>query len=406
MRVKYFLYLLLVFFSFVLYAKEKYITIQAKKGETIRKIFNDWEIKCTQINLTKFKVLNHKKLKNNDKIFWGLNYRIPILIYSLAEYSDSISTLLDPEVKQAINDFNKKIFAKGLFTQKDYILIPFELAYIFKNSFDAENEQDQKNLTNKNLKKTEIQDSKSKLFKPYYGKKFPKIKRIDNSLKSCAFYLVSGHGGVDPGAIGKYKGKDLCEDEYAYDITLRLALELQKRGAKIFMITIDTMDGIREGEYLIQNNKECFYGGIEIPLNQKERLQVCSQILNELYEKNKKKYRKNISVNIHLDSRGQSEKIDIFFYYQEQNPESQEIANTLLETLRLQYEKKQPGRGYNGTVSTRNLLMLRNSKPPTVYIELGNIQNPYNQVRFVKSSNRQAIAKWLALGFVRYLKKK
>ena len=34
------------------------------------------------------------------------------------------------------------------------------------------------------------------------------------------FYLVSGHGGPDPGCIGKYRGKELHEDEYAYDIIL------------------------------------------------------------------------------------------------------------------------------------------------------------------------------------------
>ena len=34
----------------------------------------------------------------------------------------------------------------------------------------------------------------------------------------------SGHGGPDPGAIGIYQGRQLHEDEYAYDIILRTGL--------------------------------------------------------------------------------------------------------------------------------------------------------------------------------------
>jgi hypothetical protein len=68
------------------------------------------------------------------------------------------------------------------------------------------------------------------------------------------------------------------------------------------------------------------------------------------------------------------------------------------EEFKDRYSQKQPGRGYSGSVSPRNLLMLRETKPTSVYIELGNIQNTADQNRFIQKDNRQAIANWLFRG--------
>lgn len=80
---------------------------------------------------------------------------------------------------------------------------------------------------------------------PLFGKANATYQVTSNSLKGATFYLVSGHGGPDPGCIGKYQGKELHEDEYAYDIILRLGRELLKRGAKVHFIIQDAKDGIR-----------------------------------------------------------------------------------------------------------------------------------------------------------------
>ena len=82
--------------------------------------------------------------------------------------------------------------------------------------------------------------------KPRTGKDHYQI--TSNELSGACFYLVSGHGGPDPGAIGIYQGRQLHEDEYAYDIILRLARELLTRGAKVHIIIQDKKDGIRNGQ--------------------------------------------------------------------------------------------------------------------------------------------------------------
>ena len=69
-------------------------------------------------------------------------------------------------------------------------------------------------------------------------------------------------------------------------------------------------------------------------------------------------------------------------------------------TLESKYKRHQPGRGFKGTVSERNLYVLRNTQPAGVYLELGNIRNPRDQQRLVLENNRQAVANWIAQAIV------
>ena len=46
---------------------------------------------------------------------------------------------------------------------------------------------------------------------PLFGKELATYTISSNELDGACFYLVSGHGGPDPGAIGKYQGKELHE---------------------------------------------------------------------------------------------------------------------------------------------------------------------------------------------------
>ena len=70
---------------------------------------------------------------------------------------------------------------------------------------------------------------KQKGYEPLFGKQYAKYETISSELKGATFYLVSGHGGPDPGAMGKMGNHMLCEDEYAYDIILRVARNLMQR---------------------------------------------------------------------------------------------------------------------------------------------------------------------------------
>ena len=231
-----------------------------------------------------------------------------------------------------------------------------------------------------------------------FGEKYKDVAITSNELEGAIYYLVSGHGGPDPGAMGKYGSHTLCEDEYAYDVTLRLARKLIENGATVYMITRDPNDGIRDEQFLKPDKDERCYPNQQIPLNQNARLRQRKDAVNKLYIENKGKFQRMIAV--HVDSRSRGENIDVFYYYDKRSKTGKKAAQILQQTFDKKYEENQPGRGYHGSISTRGLYMVRNTYPPAVYIELGNINHARDQKRFIVTDNRQALANWLAQGLI------
>ena len=92
-------------------------------------------------------------------------------------------------------------------------------------------------------------------------------------------------------------------------------------------------------------------------------------------------------------------------YHYGLNPKGLDLATTMKNEFSSKYNQHQPSRGFTGTVSTRNLYVLKNTHPIGLFVELGNIQNSFDQKRFVVSSNRQALAKWMSHGFILDYKK-
>lgn len=231
-----------------------------------------------------------------------------------------------------------------------------------------------------------------------FGPKYQNVVIKSQQLRGATFYLKSGHGGPDPGAIGKYNNRTLCEDEYAYDVTLRLGLNLIEQGATVYFITIDPNDGIRDEQFLKADKDEVCYPNLTIPLNQVQRLKQRTEAVNKLYNNNKDGFHRMVS--IHIDSRSKGQNVDVFFYHDEKSRKGARSARILKDKFEEKYRQHQPNRGYKGTVSSRNLYVVKNSIPVSVYIELGNIQNPRDQQRIINPNNRQAMANWLAEGLI------
>ena len=236
-----------------------------------------------------------------------------------------------------------------------------------------------------------------------FGKKYREITIKSKELAGAIYYLESGHGGPDPGAIGNLNGHILCEDEYAYDVTLRLARNLIERGATVYLIIRDPNDGIRDEQYLAPDKDEVCYPDNEIPLSQLARLKQSTAAVNSLHALNKKKFQR--LVVIHVDSRSEKENIDVFFYHDKGSNTGKRLANTLKETFEKKYAEHQPNRGYSGSVSDRNLYVIKNAVSPAVFIELGNINHTRDQQRFINPDNRQAVANWLRDGLIEDFKK-
>ena len=238
--------------------------------------------------------------------------------------------------------------------------------------------------------------SNSKNKEPLFGKEYENYTVLDTRLAGACFFLVSGHGGPDPGAISTVDGKELHEDEYAYDIMLRLARNLKQRGATVHIIIQDAKDGIRDGKYLNNSKRETCMGS-EIPLNQKKRLQQRADKINQLSTKAKEKYQR--AIFIHVDSRSKKAQTDVYFYHST-SEKSKKLAKTIRDTFESKYKQHQPNRGFSGTISQRDLYVLNNTTPVAVFAEVGNIRNSFDQKRFMLSDNRQAMANWFLAALI------
>ena len=232
---------------------------------------------------------------------------------------------------------------------------------------------------------------------PIFGGNQAFVKPKSDRLDDTVYYLISGHGGPDPGAMEDYNGTLIAEDEYAYDVTLRLARELLAHGAKVYVIVRDKDDGIRDERTLEMDKDEVVYPNDEIPLDQLERLKQRVDIVNKLYLQNSGKYQRLIVT--HIDSRSEDENIDVFFYHHAKSENGKRLAESIHTTFRTKYEKFQPNRDYSGTFTDRSsLYMVKNTLPAMAYIEIGNIKNGRDKRRILDPDNRQALAKWISEG--------
>jgi len=232
-----------------------------------------------------------------------------------------------------------------------------------------------------------------------FGEAHKTVITKSKRLKGNIYYLVSGHGGPDPGAIGVYAGKKISEDEYAYDIILRLAKELLAHGAKVYVIIQDENDGIRDDFILEIDHDEVVYPDKTIPLNQVARLKQRVEIVNDLYRANKGAYQRLIVT--HVDSRSEGQNIDVFFYHHEHSKNGKKLAESIHKTFEAKYKKYQPNRSYAGTFEDRtSLYLVKKTHPAMTFIEIGNIRNAKDQVRIVDPDNRQALAKWISEGVI------
>ena len=234
---------------------------------------------------------------------------------------------------------------------------------------------------------------------PIFGEAEAYVTPKSEVLENTVYYLISGHGGPDPGAMENYNGKIIAEDEYAYDVTLRLAKELLAHGAKVFVVVRDENDGIRNQRALELDRDEVVYPDKEIPLNQLERLKQRVDVVNDLYLRHSGRYQRLIVT--HVDSRSRGENIDVFFYYHENSKNGKRLAESIHTTFQKKYKRFQPYRDYTGTFTDRsNLYMVKNTLPAMAYIELGNIKNGKDKRRILDPDNRQALAKWISEGII------
>jgi N-acetylmuramoyl-L-alanine amidase len=376
-------------FSEIFSQNPYFIERKPHKGEGIYAFLRRYMLNDNSCNLSKFLSLNN--IDRNTALLYDKKYKLPIYIYDYNGKSIR-STIDDYDYQKAlrIKDYNEKLLHNNLrrthYTKSNILWVPYSELHCEDNISDVE-EFSPENSSNE--KKTIA----------LFGKEYQDVEIKDQILKNRVYYVVSGHGGPDPGAMYTGGKRVLCEDEYAYDVSLRLARNLIQHGATVYIIIQDKNDGIRDEKYLACDKDERSYHNKELPLNQKERLKQRTDDINELYKKHKKLgVKSQLMISIHVDSRSYHKRLDVFFYHFSGSNSGRRACLAIHRTFEKKYKKFQQGRGYHGTVSARNLYVLENTYPTAVFIELGNIRNTYDQRRFILADNRQALANWIYLG--------
>ena len=371
---------------------------KALPGDGVFSLLRRYGLDRNSCNVSKFYALND--LKNGATLKVGQAYSLPIYLYDFDGKTIRSSVgIKDWLTAKTIETYNESMLKDG-YRQTDFkkdklLWVPFHLLNcpdtdVKKPTLDATASNGEVNLA--------IEPSGNRRF-PIFGKTYEHVPLKDNSLAGKVFFIESGHGGPDPGAMATVAGHTVCEDEYAYDVALRVVRKLIEHGATAYMITRDRNDGIRDDKYLVCDKDEVVWGNESIFRGQKPRLFQRSDVINGLFEKHKKQGVLNQKlIVIHVDSRSKGHQTDLFFYYHPNDKQGKALATKMHDTMEAKYKKVNKNRGYKGTVTSRDLHMLRETKVPAAYIELGNIKHPTDQQRLFIASNRQLIADWLFEG--------
>ena len=419
------LFFSLLFISLSHAEENRFHRVPALEGDNVYTLLKRYQLHLHECNFNQFYELN--ELTRESILYENKQYYIPVLIYKYNGVSIKTTIGIDTwEQALRIKRYNERLLKKQLrrksLVTSNILWVPYHETHcsgkiITSPPAVVESEvvtevPEKVKVSEKKKKKEKYEEISEDVLKklnrnsgvrkfPIFGAKYAYVPLQDNSLRGKVYYLVGGHGGPDPGAVGK-AGKDkLCEDEYAYDVTLRLARKLIERGALVYMITRDQNDGLRDDRILPCDTDEYCYGNYKIPRNQKKRLYQRSDAVNKLYERHKKQgIKEQYCVAIHIDSRNRSANTDVFFYYFPGSDAGKKTALNMHKTFRRKYKIHRKKGNYTGTVTARDLHMLREPKPTSVFIELGNIQNKYDQKRFLQASNREALAKWLYEGLI------
>jgi N-acetylmuramoyl-L-alanine amidase len=397
----------LIFLTLFFSREEEHVEVTAQAGEGIYALLREFQLSAYSCNFKKFYELNG--LQKNATLREGKKYALPI--QKRPYNGKSIRTSLgisDYQQALRIQYYNEAMHEAGLrekpFLSDKVLWVPHHLLHCAQADVASESPTPAEDPVAKLGSQGKPVNVGKRVF-PIFGPEMAYTPLLSNALQGRIFYLISGHGGPDPGAMGKRAGHTLCEDEYAYDVTLRLCRKLVEHGATAYMIVRDPDDGIRQGNLLKCDKDELIWGDAKIAESQIPRLRQRTEIINALYAQNRKIGLTDQQViEIHVDSRSHREQVDLFFYYQEGNERSQELAEKLHGAIRNKYRMHRSGGGYEGTISTRGLYTLREVTPPAVYIELGNIRNGFDQQRIVLGSNRGALANWLLEGLLQQKK--
>jgi N-acetylmuramoyl-L-alanine amidase len=169
-------------------------------------------------------------------------------------------------------------------------------------------------------------------------------------------YLDPGHGGVDPGAIYK----DIYEETITLQITKKLQLELEKKGAIVYLT--------REGDY----DLSIPYSGLRKRSDLTKRINLINSSNCDMY------------LSVHLNASNSTSWKGAQVFYNVVNAENKVLAGYLQDSF------KKDLRSNRTIKEIRGLYMYRSVKRLGLLLEVGFLTNPNERYLMLKDYYQQS----------------
>ena len=164
------------------------------------------------------------------------------------------------------------------------------------------------------------------------------------TLGNRVIVIDAGHGGVDPGAVGK---NNVLEKDITLAIAKRLQAHLQQSGMKTVMVRDEDQDlGTSQG--LLKRKRE----------DLAQRIQMALESQAEAY------------VSIHANSFPNDKLIGAQTFYNAKNPEGKMLAQAIQEQLNLMTNAKRVIK------ANQDIYVLKKASQAPVIVEVGFLSNP------------------------------
>lgn len=234
-------------------------------------------------------------------------------------------------------------------------------------------------------------------------------------LKGWRIVIDPGHGGRDPGAIvsnkdGVNRAVHVVEDEYVYDIALRLYKKLKLEGADVELTVISPNHHIRENlraTITFVNEQNEVYNDEQYNRKNTSSVRPASANINQRrrianrFFKGAKKGR-TLFISVHADNSPKRPKGPLVIYYNRKGK-----IDTRSRTFAQVMQKTLDHPGMPAQIGGRSLAVIRNNNAHAeILVEIRNVHDKGEAWALRFHSRREKDADRIFQGVLNYVKKK